>query len=101
ALAKREVLRRYSLSVEQTALARPLIGMISRMVDQKGFDLLASVADELPRLEATWVVLGTGEARYQDLWTGLAARHPDRIGVRIDFSEELAHLIDRRGELYL
>src|SRR4029453_3607595 len=101
ALAKREVLRRYSLPVEQTALARPLIGMISRMVDQKGFDLLASVVDELPRLEATWVLLGTGEARYQDLWTGLAARHPDRIGVRIDFSEELAHLIEGGADIFL
>jgi starch synthase len=99
--AKREVLRRYNLPVDQPTLARPLIGMISRMVDQKGFDLLASLADELPRLEATWIVLGTGEARYQDLWTGLAARHPDRIGVRIDFSEELAHLIEGGADIFL
>jgi starch synthase len=101
ALAKREVLRRYNLPVDEPAFARPLIGMISRMVDQKGFDLLASLVDELPRLEATWIVLGTGEARYQDLWTGLAARHPDRIGVRIDFSEELAHLIEGGADIFL
>jgi starch synthase len=101
ALAKREVLRRYNLPSEGSAFARPLIGMISRMVDQKGFDLLASLADELPQLEATWIVLGTGEARYQDMWTGLAARHPDRIGVRIDFSEELAHLIEGGADIFL
>jgi starch synthase len=101
ALAKREVLLRYKLPVDQPTFARPLIGMISRMVDQKGFDLLASLADELPRLEATWVLLGTGEARYQNLWTGLAARHPDRIGVRIDFSEELAHLIEGGADIFL
>ncbi len=51
------------------------------MVDQKGFDLIAAVADVLPRLDATFVVLGTGEAQYQDMWTRLAAAHPDRIGV--------------------
>ena len=75
--------------------------MVSRMVDQKGFDLIAAVADDLPRLDATFVVLGTGEARYQDLWTTLAARHPDRIGVRIGFDESLAHLIEGGADIFL
>ena len=64
------------------------------MVDQKGFDLIAALADELAALDASFVVLGTGEARYQDLWRELAARHPDRIGARIGFDEALAHLIE-------
>ena len=55
------------------ALARPLVGMMSRMVDQKGFDLIAAALDDLPRLDATFVVLGTGEPRYQDMWRALAA----------------------------
>ncbi len=76
------------------ARRRPLIGMISRMVDQKGFDLIAALAAVLPRLDATFVVLGTGEAQYQDMWRRLAAAHPDRIGARIGFDEELAHLIE-------
>ena len=62
--------------------------MISRMVDQKGFDLIAALADDLPRLDATFVVLGTGEARYQDLWTRLAAAHPR--------SDRRAHRLRRR-----
>ncbi len=100
-LAKREVLTRYGFPVDEKTMARPLIGMISRMVDQKGFDLLASLADELPKLDATWILLGTGEARYQNLWTGLAARHADRIGVRVAFSEELAHLIEGGADMFL
>ena len=80
---------------------RPLVGMISRMVDQKGFDLMAALADDLPRLEASFVVLGTGEARYQDMWTRLAAAHPDRIGVRIGFDEPLAHLIEAGADIFL
>jgi starch synthase len=99
--AKRAVLEEYGLPVNEAALARPLIGMISRMVDQKGFDLLAGIADELPRLDASVVVLGTGDRRYEDLWLGLAARHPERIGARVGYDEGLAHLIEGGVDLFL
>jgi len=62
---------------------------------------MAALADDLPRLEAFFVVLGTGEARYQDMWTRLAAAHPDRIGVRIGFDERLAHLIEGGADMFL
>jgi starch synthase len=75
--------------------------MISRMVDQKGFDLIAALADDLPRLDATWVVLGTGEPRYEQMWRALAAQHGDRIGVRVGFDEGLAHLIEGGADLFL
>ena len=68
--------------------------MISRMVDQKGFDLIAALADELPRSTPSFVVLGTGEPRYEDMWTRPGGAHPDRIGARIGFDEALAHLIE-------
>ena len=98
--SKRAVLARYGLPADEAAVARPLVGMISRMVAQKGLDLIAEVADELPRLDATFVVLGTGEAKYQNLWTGMAARHPRKIGVQIGFEEALAHSHrGRRGHL--
>jgi starch synthase len=80
---------------------RPTVGMISRMVDQKGFDLIAALSAELPRLDASFVVLGSGEPRYQDLWSGLAAAFPDRIGVRIGFDEALAHLIEAGADIFL
>jgi starch synthase len=99
--AKAAVLARYGLPAGADALERPLIGMVSRMVDQKGFDLLAALAGDLPRLDASFIVLGTGDPRYQTLWTTLAARHPDRIGARIGFDEELAHLIEAGADLFL
>jgi starch synthase len=99
--AKRAVLAAYKLPLSDQILRRPLVGMISRMVDQKGFDLLAALADELPRLDASYVLLGTGERRYEDLWLGLAARHPDRVGTRIGFDEGLAHLIEGGADLFL
>jgi starch synthase len=101
AAAKRAVLERCGLPADEQAVARPLVGMISRMVDQKGFDLIAEIAEELPRLDASFVVLGTGEARYQDLWTGMAARHPGKIGVYIGFEEALAHLIEGGADIFL
>jgi starch synthase len=47
------------------------------------------------------VLLGTGERRYEDLWRELAARHPDRIGVKIGFDERLAHLIEGGADIFL
>ena len=76
-LDKAELLTRYRPGRRRRVARRPLIGMISRMVDQKGLDLIAALARSSPTLDATLIVLGTGEARYQDLWRELAARHPD------------------------
>jgi starch synthase len=99
--AKRRVLEIYGLPATAEVTRRPLIGLISRLVDQKGFDLLATIADDLPRLPATFVLLGTGERRYEDLWLALAARHPARIGVKIGFDETLAHLVEGGSDLFL
>jgi starch synthase len=101
AKAKAEMLARYQLPVTAEMLARPVVGMVSRMVDQKGFDLVAALADQLPRLDATFVVLGTGAARYQDMWVELEASFPTRIGVRIGFDEALAHLIEAGADVFL
>jgi starch synthase len=99
--AKRELLERCRLPASVEALARPVVGLISRMVDQKGFDLLADIADELPRLGAAVVLLGSGERRYEDLWLALATRYPDRVAVHIGFDERLAHLIEAGADLFL
>ncbi|MGE0702845.1 MAG: glycogen synthase GlgA [Vicinamibacterales bacterium] len=99
--AKRALLERYGLPLDKETLARPIVAMISRMVDQKGFDLIAALAEELPHLDATFTVLGTGEPRYQDLWRGLATSYPSRVGARIGFDEGLAHLIEAGSDLFL
>jgi starch synthase len=99
--AKRALLERFGLAGNEAAFERPLIGLISRLVDQKGFDLIAEIADELVRLDASFVLLGSGERRYEDLWLGLAARHPDRIGAKIGFDEPIAHLIEAGADLFL
>jgi starch synthase len=99
--AKAEVLAQYGLPVEDWALDRPLIGMISRMIDQKGLNLIAQLAADLPYIGASFVILGTGEAHYQDMWRWLASVHPRTIGVRIGFDEGLSHLIEAGADMFL
>ena len=99
--SKRLLLESCGLPATPAALARPAVGLVSRLIDQKGFDLLEAIADRLPSLDATFVLLGTGEARYEALWQALAADHPDRVAVRIGFDERLAHLIEAGADLFL
>ena len=68
AAAKRAVLQAFGLPADDAAMARPLIGMVSRLVEQKGFDLVAQVPSELADLDAGFVVLGSGDTRYEHMW---------------------------------
>ncbi|HEX6163885.1 MAG TPA: glycogen synthase GlgA [Vicinamibacterales bacterium] len=101
AAAKRALLEAFGFTITDELLARPVIGMVSRMVDQKGLDLIASVAGELATLDATFVIVGTGEPRYQDMWTSLSQWRPDRIRVFIGFDERRAHLVEGGADIFL
>lgn len=99
--SKRALLEAMRLPADGEALRRPLVGLVSRLTDQKGFDLLAEAADELMRLDAAWVMLGSGERRHEEFWTSLAAHYPDRVGVTIGYDERLEHLIEAGSDLFL
>lgn len=71
-----------------------LLGMVSRMTDQKGFDLIAYILDELLATEKIqFVVVGTGEERYVNMLRYFAEKYPDKMRVNIGYAEELAHRI--------
>src|SRR6185436_10388016 len=74
---------------------------MSRLTDQKGFDLLAAAEDDLMALDAGWVLLGSGERHYEDRWRALAARHPERVAVRIGYEEPLTHRIEAGADIFL
>lgn len=101
AASKRALLETFGFRISDQLLARPVIGMVSRMVDQKGLDLIAAAAGELAALNATWVIVGTGEPRYQDMWTALSRAFPDRIRALIGFDERRAHLIEGGADIFL
>jgi starch synthase len=101
AVAKRRVLEAFGLPGTPETRRRPLVAMISRMVDQKGFDLLGEISETLPALGASFVLLGSGEPRFEAQWRDLAVRFPYRIGVRIGFDDGLAHLVEGGADIFL
>lgn len=101
AAAKAALLDAFGLPGGDEGMARPLVGIVSRLVDQKGFDLVAQVADSLAELGPAFAVVGSGDARYEDMWRTLAARRPDRFGVHLGFDEHLAHLVEGGADLFL
>jgi len=101
AAAKRALLEAFGFTITDDLLARPVIGMVSRMVDQKGLDLIEAAAGELVAQNATFVIVGTGEPRYQNMWTNLSRWHPERIRVFIGFDERRAHLVEGGADIFL
>jgi starch synthase len=99
--AKRALLELFGFTITDTLLARPVIGMVSRMVDQKGLDLIAAVAGELTAVDATFTIVGTGEPRYQELWRALSRARPDRVGAFIGFDERRAHLVEGGSDIFM
>ncbi len=99
--AKAELLARYGLPTDPPALARPLIGMVSRMVDQKGLDLIRDAKPRLDALDATFTIVGSGADHYEEMWRARAAERPDRVGVVVGFDESLAHLVEAGADLFL
>lgn len=99
--AKRALLECFGLSTDEVTMARPIAGMVSRMVDQKGFDLLEAAAPALLSLDATYLIVGSGDPRYQDFWRQLADARPDRVGAFIGFDERRAHLVEAGSDLFL
>ncbi len=79
----------------------PLFGMISRMTEQKGFDLLRDKMHEFLKRDAQFCFLGTGEPQIEAWLKDLAAKSSDRIAVRVGFDEGLAHRIEAGCDAYL
>jgi starch synthase len=81
---------------------QPLVAMIGRLADQKGFDLVAKLIPQIASSSGNqWVILGTGEPHYHQLLTDLAKKYPEKLAVRIGFSDELAHRIEAGADIFL
>ena len=79
----------------------PLIGIISRLVHQKGFDLIRDAADRLFAMNIQMVVLGTGEEKYHKLLSRLEKKYPDKLKVFLVHDENLAHRIEAGADMFL
>lgn len=79
----------------------PLIAIVSRLVVQKGLDLITRILNELLQEDVQLVVLGTGEALYEDSFRYFAEKYPHKMSANIAFSEELAQNIYAAADLFL
>jgi starch synthase len=95
---KKYLLEKLNLRYDDTV---PLIGIVSRMVKQKGFDVFAEAVNDLMEMDAQWIVLGNGEDQYEDLFRSLSHSHPDKVANYIGYNNELAHLIEAGADIFL
>lgn len=95
---KRALQRHFGLPLKATT---PLLGMVSRMVEQKGIDLVLDAAPKLIKIPVQLAILGSGEKRFEKAALALARRFPKQIGVSIGYNESLAHLIEAGADMFL
>ena len=98
-VCKQDLLEVFALPQEH--LRRPVIGIVSRFVDQKGFDLIAEQAHELMKEDLVLVVLGTGDRKYEKLFNVLAAAYPGRVGLKIAYDNVLAHKVEAGADIFM
>ena len=96
---KKELLEAFKMPVID--LDRPLIGIVSRFVDQKGFDLIAQVCSDLMKENLAIVALGTGQTEYEKFFRSMAEKNPGRFAVKIGYDNALAHRIEAGADMFL
>ena len=79
----------------------PIIAMVSRLVSHKGLDLLREVMGDIMELPAQFVVLGSGDAGYEEFFRRTAERYPGRMAVRLGYNEALSMAIYAGADLFL
>ncbi len=94
---KKALQREYNLPEEDV----PLIGVVSRLADQKGFDLVAQTIESLLNLRVQLVLLGTGEAKYHTLFREIGKKYPKKAGINISYNGRLAQMIYAGSDMFL
>ena len=99
--------KRFNKSALQTRFALPvndripLFGLIGRLVEQKGIDLILECLPEMVNLNMQFVLLGSGDKNFEKQLKKLALEHPDKIAISIGYDEALAHLIEAGADIFL
>ena len=95
---KKNLLKEFGLTV---SLDHPVIGIISRLTDQKGFDIIEKSMAKLMSMPLGIVLLGTGDSLHQNLIKGLVKKYPGRLGAKISFDNVMAHKIQAGSDMLL
>ncbi|MEG1807083.1 MAG: glycogen synthase GlgA [Cetobacterium sp.] len=95
---KTELQKRLGLPIDENIM---MVGLVSRLVSQKGLDLIKWVMDEILNINLQFVILGTGDIQYQDLFNYYSYTHPEKVSANITFSDELARKIYAACDVFL
>lgn len=98
-VCKKNLLEVFSLPPD--AVTKPLIGIVSRFADQKGFDLIAKVAPNLLAEDLAIVMLGAGEAKYEKMFQDMAKLYPRRLSVKVAYDNAIAHKVEAGADIFL
>ena len=79
----------------------PVLGIVSRFAAQKGFDLVAQIADRLVREDVILVALGSGDKLYEEMFLRLQKQFPNKIAVKVAYDNALAHKIEAGSDMFL
>ncbi len=95
---KRALVSKMGLTFDETT---PVIGAISRLVEQKGFDLVLESLEELMKQKVQFVMLGSGDPELEKQFDKFQKKYPKQMGITFGYDEELAHLIEAGSDLFL
>lgn len=99
---KQALLESYGIKVTKEKLDAPLLGMVSRLVEQKGIDMVISAIPKiLDSSNATFILIGTGHTYFETQLQKLSAKHPERVLVTIGYDETKAHLLEAGSDIFL
>lgn len=97
-ICKSDLLKSYGLN-ENTKI--PVFGIISRLVEQKGWDIIISALEQLLEKNLILIILGSGESNYEEKLKMLKQKHPEKMGIFIGYDNVLAHKIEAGSDFFL
>lgn len=95
---KKELADRFGFKFQEDV---PIIGLISRLYNSKGIDLLQKAFPDLMKLKVQMILLGTGDTKYHSFFEKMAMKHSDKFAAYLGFNDELAHLIEAGSDMFL
>ena len=96
---KRQLQQEFGLQDRSDA---PIFGIVGRLADQKGFDLVAEIIEHwAKKVDAQWAILGTGEPEYHALLARLAEQYSGKVAVKLEFSNRLAHIVEAGADMFV
>jgi starch synthase len=95
---KEKLMAEMGIKVKRSA---PLIGTVGRLAQQKGFDMLADIMDELCNMDISFILLGTGEAQYHKIFEEVARKYKKKVSINLRFDAALAQKIYAGADMFL